>query len=204
MTDFFALLDQPRRPWVDPDSLEKAFLAGASKVHPDRVNDAPDSARKEAHDRSATLNEAHRCLKESRARLRHFLELEQARKITDLQEMPSSLMDLFTEVGSLCRRADSFIQERADASSPILQVALLERSEDFRAQLLALQNRLKERQSELQTLLLRLDDEWTRANAQVAANKSRILSDLEELYRLFSFNDRWLEQVQARLLQLMT
>jgi len=36
MTDYFALLDEPRRPWLDVSSLKQKFLARSSEVHPDR------------------------------------------------------------------------------------------------------------------------------------------------------------------------
>ena len=48
MTDHFALLDEPRRPWIDADLLKEKFLALSSRVHPDRVHNAPAPERKDA------------------------------------------------------------------------------------------------------------------------------------------------------------
>ena len=203
MTDRFALLNQPRRPWLEPDRLEKAFLEGASTLHPDRFNDAPQADQRAAQEQYSALNEAHQCLKRSRTRLRHLLELERGSRIPDLQEIPPDWMALFTEIGALCQSADHLVRERAATSSPILQVALLERSENLRERLQAMQTRLKERDSALETSLRRLDERWSHRHEAAATGGSGLLRDLEELYRLFSFNDRWMEQIQARQMQLM-
>ena len=37
MADYFALLDEPRRPWLDPEELKAKFHALTATVHPDRV-----------------------------------------------------------------------------------------------------------------------------------------------------------------------
>jgi len=35
--DYFALLGQPRQPWLDPSLLKASFLEQSARLHPDRV-----------------------------------------------------------------------------------------------------------------------------------------------------------------------
>ena len=84
MADYFALLDEPRRPWLDPEILKDKFHALAATVHPDRVHRASEPEKQEANQRYAELNAAYRCLREPTKRLRHLLELERGKKIEDV------------------------------------------------------------------------------------------------------------------------
>ncbi len=38
VTDYFALLNEPRRPWLEPETLKSKFLALAAEAHPDKQN----------------------------------------------------------------------------------------------------------------------------------------------------------------------
>ena len=76
MTDNFALLNEPRRPWLDVDLLKQKFLARASGAHPDRVHNASDSEKAEVTKRYIELNAAYNCLADPKLRLLHLLELE--------------------------------------------------------------------------------------------------------------------------------
>ena len=68
MTDYFALLDEPRRPWLEPDSLKARFLALSAEVHPDRLHNAPEAQKQAANQQCAELNSAYRCLREPKER----------------------------------------------------------------------------------------------------------------------------------------
>ena len=35
MTDYFNLLSEPRRPWLNPEALKQKFLNLSAEVHPD-------------------------------------------------------------------------------------------------------------------------------------------------------------------------
>src|SRR5688572_2737628 len=37
MTDYFALFDEPRRLWLDPERLKTRFLALSAELHPDKI-----------------------------------------------------------------------------------------------------------------------------------------------------------------------
>src|SRR5882762_9464497 len=119
MTDYFALLDEPRRPWLDAEALKAKFLSRSAEVHPDRAHDASAAVQESASRRFAELNSAFNCLREPKNRLRHLLELELDHKPKDLQEIPADLADLFIEIAQLCRQANAFLGEKSRVGSPM-------------------------------------------------------------------------------------
>jgi DnaJ-domain-containing protein 1 len=199
MTDFFALLNEPRRPWLDADLLKQKFLALASDAHPDRVHNASELEKSQATQRYAQLNAAYNCLAEPKLRLLHLLELELGAKPKDIQQIPAALADLFAEVANNCRSADGFLAEKSKATSPLVQVQLFERGQDWIEKLNVFQRKLNELCEKLTGELKLLDAEWVSADA---AARREILPKLEELYRLFGYFNRWNNQIQERVVQL--
>ena len=199
MTDHFALLNEPRRPWLDVDSLKQKFLALASESHPDRFHNASESQKAEVTKRYAELNAAHACLAEPKLRLIHLLELELGAKPKDIQQIPAALADLFASVAADCRNADIFLAEKAKATSPLIQVQLFERGQDWVEKLNILQRKLNELREKQIEELKSLDALWVSGNAEM---HGKILSRLEELYRLFGYLNRWNNQIQQRVVQL--
>jgi len=199
MTDNFALLDEPRRPWLDADLLKQKFLALAADAHPDRVHNASESEKAEVTRRYAQLNAAYHCLAEPKLRLLHLLELELGAKPKDIQTIPAALADLFAEVAKNCRNADGFLAEKSKATSPLVQVQLFERGQDWVEKLNGLQRKLNELREQLTDRLKSLDAEWISADA---VSRREMLPKLEELYRLFGYFNRWNNQIQERVVQL--
>jgi curved DNA-binding protein CbpA len=199
MTDNFALLNEPRCPWLEPDSLKQKFLALASDAHPDRVHGASESEMAEVTKRYAELNAAYNCLAEPKLRLLHLLELELGAKPKDIQVIPPVLADLFAEVSMACRSADGFLAEKNKITSPLLQVRLFERGQDWVGKLNGLQRKLNELREQLTDELKSLNAKWITADA---VSRKEILPKLEELYRLFGYFNRWNGQIQERVVQL--
>ncbi len=199
MTDNVALLNEPRRPWLEADLLKQKFLALASDAHPDRVHNASEAEKAEVTTHYAQLNAAYNCLAEPKLRLLHLLELELGAKPKDIQQIPTALADLFAEVANSCRSADAFLVEKNKATSPLLQVQLFERGQDWVEKLNALQRKLNELREKLTGELKSLDAQWISADAAV---RREILPKLEELYRLFGYFNRWNNQIQERVVQL--
>ena len=196
MTDNFALLDEPRRPWIDPGHLKEKFLALSAAAHPDRVHQAPESERQSADDRFSRLNAAYACLREPRDRLRHLLELESGARPADIERVPADLMTAFFEVGKLCQEADALLAEKARTTSPLLQLALFERAQEARERLSGLQQGVTGRREALWAELQQLNRDWE------SAGPGRPLERLEQIYRLLSYFDRWSRQLQERIVQL--
>jgi hypothetical protein len=196
MIDFFALLNEPRRPWLDADLLKQKFLTLAADRHPDRVHNASEAEKSEATKRYAELNAAFNCLLEPKSRLLHLLELESGAKPKDVQQIPPALANLFAEVANSCRSADSFLVEKSAVTSPLLQVQWFERAQEWIEQLNGLQKKLGGLHEQLLGELKAADANWP------TAARPELLVRLEELYRLFSYFNRWSRQLQERIVRL--
>jgi curved DNA-binding protein CbpA len=199
MTDNFALLNEPRRPWLESDLLKQKFLALSSNVHPDKIHSASESEKSAAGKQFAELNAAYNCLLEPKLRLLHLIELETGAKPKDIQQIPTALADLFAEIAAVCHKADDFLAEKSKVTSPLLQVQLFERAQEWIEQLNLLQRKLNELREKLTGELKSLDEKWIGNNL---GSRGDLLKKLEELYRLFGYFNRWNNQIQERIVQL--
>jgi curved DNA-binding protein CbpA len=199
MTDNFALLNETRRPWLDADLLKQKFFAISASLHPDRIHSASESDKIAATKKFAELNAAFNCLAEPKLRLLHLLELELGAKPKDIQKIPTELADLFAEVSMVCRNADGFLAEKGKVTSPLLQVQLFERGQDWVEKLNLLQRKLNKLREQVLAQLKSLDAKWISADVN---SRREILPGLEELYRLFGYFNRWNNQIQERITQL--
>ena len=186
MIDYFAVLDEPRRAWLDPEALKTKFFSLSATVHPDRVHGESEADRKAAQERYTQLNAAYQCLRDTKSRLQHLLELERGGKLHDVQEIPPETMDLFFQVGKLCREADQFLAEKRQVSSPLLKVQLFERSQPLQEALNSLSKGLQGRISALEEEL----------------KGSPAVTRLEAIHHLVSYFSRWLGQLRERAVQL--
>ena len=202
MIDYFALLKQQRRPWLDPSGLKEVFLALSGGLHPDRVHGAGPTEKARAQEVYAELNAAYQCLREPKDRLRHLLELERGAKPDQVQSIPSALMDVSLEVGRACREADQFLAEKAKVTSPLLQVGLFERGQDQIEKLTALVKQLESRRELLLGELQQVDSIWMQGPVTDPAGRKAQLMRLEEIYRLLSYSERWTGHLRERIVQL--
>jgi DnaJ-domain-containing protein 1 len=201
MTDYFALLEQPRRPWLDAEVLRAKFLELSANLHPDRVHRLGETERAAAQARYVELNGAYNCLREPKDRLRHLLELESGAAPTDIQHAPSELMDFLTSIGEVCREADKLIAERSGITSRLLKVQFFERSQGWIAKLENLRQEITTRRERLMEELRRIDEAWA-SDRTAGSARAGALRRLEKLHCLFSYFDRWLGRIQERIVQL--
>ena len=197
--DYFSLLDEPRRPCLDPDLLKQKFLALSANAHPDKIHSASESEKSASSKKFAELNAAYNCLAAPKSRLLHLLELERGAKPKDIQQIPDGLADLFAEVATICRQVDGFLAEKAKAISPLLQVQFFERAQEWIEKLNVVQAKLRDLSERLFAELKRLDAKWVAGDPQT---HNDLLNELEKLYRLFSYFNRWGGQIQERVVQL--
>ena len=198
MTDHFALLQEARRPWVDPEELKQKFLTLSSTVHPDRVHQAPVAERQAADRRYAELNAAYNFLREPKDCLRHLLELEIGARAAEVQSVPTGLTDTAFAIGQLCRTADALVRDHERATSPLLQVSLFERAQAEIERLTAARDGIRERRRGLLAELQALTSAWEMP--ETAANRPWVR--LEEIQRLLGYFDRWLQQLDERIFRL--
>ena len=199
MIDYFTLLGQARRPWLDPSGLREKFLALSADLHPDRVHDQGDAARQAAHDRYATLNAAYQSLREPKDRLRHLISLERGGPPEELQRVEAGVLELFAGVNEVCRSADRVLQEKRTIASPLLQVQWYARAQETRERLQQTGRELSQRLERLDEELKQADADWEKTGP---GDRHPLLERLEALYRLYGFLNRWTSQVQGRMLQL--
>ena len=195
-TDYFALLTEPRRPWLDPELLKAKFLALSAEAHPDRHHSAGEPEKLAATRSYTELNAAYCCLRVPKTRLLHLLQLEGGVKPAALQDVPAETMNLFVEVAQICREADAFLTEKNKVTSPLLRVPMFKRGAEWMEKLQAWQQKLNARRDELTQELRSMNLAWE------SPDTHRPLERLEQLYRHFSFIARWGEQIQERVVQL--
>ena len=187
MTDHFALLDQPRRPWLDPDELKQTYHAKSLELHPDAQRQAGAEAA------FAQLNEAYQLLQDPKRRIHHLLALEGRTPPRD-SAVPDDLADLFPLVAQVTQQADAIRHKVETATAPLTRSLL-------KSQIVALQNRTAETLQRLRKL---------HADAITASQRLSMMSplgdgewlELQHLYLRFSYLGRWiaeLEEKQTRL-----
>ncbi len=187
--DFFALLGERHRPWLDPERVKETFHRLSRTEHPDQqqASDDADFAR---------LNRAQATLREPKARLRHLLELEYPDvKLSGPSDVPPGLSDWFVSVHGLLREVDGFLAKKAGASSALAKALLAreefvvrEKVESHLEQIDALQTAATE---DLQAF----DARWADGRPADAA------TTLHALYQRFAYLTRWAEQLRERLFQ---
>ncbi len=198
MTDFFALLDEPRRPWIDVERLKTRFLEHSATCHPDRFHNAPVAEKANATRQYTELNAAYECLARDRTRLKHLLELERSAPPEDIQKTPAELMDLFFGVGKLLREVDAFLKGKEQATSPLLKVKIFQDGMTWTDQLNETGGRIRTSLAGLADEIKNIDAEWLEATV----GRDQLLPKLENIYRHLSYYERWQAQVQERVVRL--
>jgi curved DNA-binding protein CbpA len=203
--DYFALLGQPRQPWLDPALLKAVFLEQSARLHPDRVQAGSAEEKTVATGRFAELNAAYNCLKEPKERVLHLLELETGAPPANVQSVPEGTMDLFMETGQICRKADQFLAAKERESSPLLQAQMFEQALEWTTRLQELQERIQLRGAQLLAELQEMNAAWNAAPPAISPTRAGTLPlrRLEEMGRTFSYIARCDGQVRERLSQLM-
>lgn len=185
MIDYFAFLDQPRRPWLDPGELKQAFHARSRELHPD-VADASDAA-------FAQLNEAYQVLDDPKRRLQHLLALE-GRPPARNSSVPQEIAVLFPIVASVTQDADAVVQRATAATNPLSRSLL-------KPQMLAVQNRLAETLQHLRDLEQQAQTELQQLST-VRVFEQRQWAQLHALYLQFSYVGRWIAELEEKQLRL--
>ncbi len=200
MTDAFALLDEPRRVWLDPEALKQKFLTRAAEFHPDRAHQASEAERATAQQQYTELNAAYQRLRDPKERLQHFLELELGTRPASVQAVPAELMELFLEAARVCREAGAVAAGHARITSPLLKVQAFEQAQNWVERLRTLQRRIQAGYEDLLDQVKQLDEAWCAGTG--APERAALLARTDELARRLSFFSRWSAQVQEQMVRL--
>jgi curved DNA-binding protein CbpA len=193
MIDYFALLDQPRRPWLDPDEVKDTYHQKTLLAHPDAQ---PHSGAAGATDAAfASLNEAYQVLQDPKRRLHHLLSLEEAAPSSTDQTVPQQLHDLFPRIGALTRQTNLLL-EKIGSTSNALSRSLL------KPQILEVQKEAKEAREQIQQLSDKSLEQLRQINAAWASNPAEQIENLSDLYFVFAYLGRWSAQLDEIMFQL--
>jgi curved DNA-binding protein CbpA len=180
MTDYFALLDQPRQPWLDPEGLKESFHARTRHSHPD--------ARPESESDFAELNEAYQVLSDPKRRLHHLLALRGEAPKNAQTSVPSEIEAIFPEIAALTREADLL------AEKLLLKTSTLSRS--------LLQSEVFDTQKKIARFLTTIGALRNKALVRLAEIEATDSAEMHALYLQFSYLNRWLQQLQEKQLHL--
>ncbi|MFL6519220.1 MAG: DnaJ domain-containing protein [Chthoniobacterales bacterium] len=181
MTDYFALLEQPRAPWLDPEALKEVFRRKTLEHHPDASPFSSSNA-------FAELNEAHQVLQDPKKRLQHLLELQGSPPSRIAEPVPSELQELFLRIGE-CNQKTKVLLELMRGRSSALERSLLK-------------SRLLEAQQAIENLRRELRDLTDTATRELKNIEPAQLNQISDLHSRFAYLGRWTEQLNELAFQL--
>ncbi|HEX4640803.1 MAG TPA: DnaJ domain-containing protein [Chthoniobacterales bacterium] len=181
MTDYFALFDQPRAPWLDSAALKEIF-------HRKTLEEHPDTAGPGSENRFAALNEAYQVLQDPKRRLQHLLELEGAVPSRASQTIPNELEELFLRIGERNQRARRLL-EQIHGASTVLERSLL------KPQVLEVQKAIEDLRHQVRNL----DED---ANRELKEIDAKQIDAISQLHSRFAYLGRWSAQLDELAFQL--
>jgi len=185
-SDYFAVLHQPRRPWLDPDELKAKYQQLTITHHPDRRHEDNEVD-------FSSINEAYRVLSNPRLRLQHLLNLENhAAAVT---AVPADLAEMFMRAAALVSDIDALLQKRERATNALSKSLLQTESTTLREQANQLSKQLQTLHDNAEYQLLRADHLW-------ADKPAEVVPELTRLAQRFAYLDRWISQLTERQFQL--
>ncbi len=180
MTDFFALLGQPRQPWLDPGELKARFHELARVAHPD-AGQQTDSVFRD-------LSEAYETLADPKRRLHHLLTLAGAPPPGGAGPVPPDLGSIFSRLGTTLMETQQHLRQKAAVTSPLGRSVLAGTEAALRSRLSGLKEELSRAEDDaLQNL---------KKENEAAALRPAVLGPL---YQRLSYLSRWRDQVEEQL-----
>ena len=181
MTDYFALLGQPRAPWLDPAALKEAYHRKTLQSH-------PDTATPDRESDFAELNEAYQVLQDPKRRLHHLLSLENGAPPSANQTIPQELQDLFLAIGALTQRANALLEKTGRASNALSRSLL-------KPQIVEMQKAIGGLREKVGTLDAAASAQLREMNSDWPHDRVGQLAVLSNLYLMFAYLGRWSEQL---------
>lgn len=193
MTDYFALLGQPRRPWIDAEKLKQAFHQKTLQAHPDAQRANGDSGEAEAA--FAAINDAYQVLQDPKRRLQHLLALHGDTGKSSAAVAPADLEELFPQIAALTQELARTSEQAAAATSALGRSLLKPQLLQVRQRLSDMLELLLSWKANADAALQEIDNEWTNEGGEQ-------LPRLRELYVRYSYLQRWIGQLEEHRMQL--
>jgi curved DNA-binding protein CbpA len=194
MADYFALLGETRRPYLDPERIAAAFHELSRTRHPD-TQDCEEQAAGSSDD-FTLLNQAQQTLRDPKLRLGYLIGLEFPEvRLSGPSEVPRELAALFGPVHTLLGKVDAFLSRKAAAPSALAR-ALLARDE------FAMREEVEAQLGTLEELYTGALDDLRDYDATWQSGEASSQNRLVGFYQRFSYLTRWLDQLRERLFQL--
>jgi curved DNA-binding protein CbpA len=189
MADYFALLGEKRRPYLDPERVTETFRELSRSQHPDQGEGDSDED-------FALLNQAHQTLRDPKLRLGYLIGLEFPDvRLSGPSEVPRELAGLFAPVHGLLEKVDTLLARKAAATSALARALLAREELQLREPVETQFAALNELHAEALEELKEYDGAWQSGGA---AGPERLVG----FYQRFSYLSRWLDQFRERLFQL--
>lgn len=176
--DPFQILGLPRRPLLSEEEIGQAYRRLAGELHPDQVGG--DASR------FKELGEAAAILRDPARRLRSLAD------VTRGSQLPSKAAELFPEIATLLREADSLIGKHQAASNPLAKAVLAAPLKKLTADLESLLGIVHGWRSSLDARLAELDASWPGHDPE----------EIASLADSFAYATRWESQLRERKLSL--
>ena len=192
----FALFELEPAPALDASALKERFARATGETHPDKFAQASDAEKDSAEQRYSALNQAYQALIDPRARLLALYEMTKGQKPPDIQRIPPGTMDLFKEVGELCRELDTFLERKRATTGRLEKAGLMSEELMLQDALTELRMKLEQFGATVDAEITALDTRWRSGDKDLAA--------LEAVYRKYSYLARWRQQLEEREIALMT
>jgi curved DNA-binding protein CbpA len=191
MVDYFALLGEPRRPFLDPERVKETFHRLSRSQHPDQT-----AVSAEGDGDFTALNLAQQTLRDPKLRLRHLLELEHPQiQTSGPAAVPAALADHFAPIHQLLKNIDAFLPRKSAATSALSR-ALLSREAS------AVRHEAQTRLAQLETQHAAALEDLQAFDARWEPRPPDAAVRLRDFYGRFAYLSRWIEQLRERLFQL--
>jgi DnaJ-class molecular chaperone len=194
--DPFALFNLTPAPEIDVEALKQTFARATADSHPDKFAQAVEADRLAAESRYSALNQAYQTLIDPRARLLALYEMTKGQKPPDIQRIPPGTMDLFKEVGEMCRELDAFLEKKRATTGRLQKAALMSDELTLQDTLTELRMKLEQFGATVEGEIAALDTRWRSGDKDLNA--------LEAVYRKYSYLARWRQQLEEREIALIT
>lgn len=183
MTDFFAVLRVPARPWLDPDTLRDVYVRLSGALH----------RQAGSQDELVALNRAFQVLNNPATRVEHLLSLTGAEP--GAREIAPVMGEFFGRVAARLLEADRLLGEISARSSALARALRLQRVHALQADLDNIAQELAAYEAQRLEALRELDQAWGHRSAGTCKALAQVAVDL-------TFLQKWRGQIRERLLRM--